>query len=136
VRGKLDVAVFDETGAFHDAPIPKSARSISNPNPQSLQIRHEAAAQAAAQAAQLEAERQRALAEAAKYERKQKQLDEKLAAKALEGEQLAAAKEALRARLRAMEGKLIKGEARGGLLEVTRKKEEEIARREAELARR
>jgi hypothetical protein len=33
---------------------------------------------------------------------------ERLAAKALEGEQLAAAKEALRARLRAMEGKLIK----------------------------
>jgi hypothetical protein len=28
------------------------------------------------------------------------------------------------------------GEARGGLLEVTRKKEEEVARREAELAKR
>lgn len=39
------------------------------------QIRREAAAQAAAQAAALEADRQRAAAEAAKYERKQKQLE-------------------------------------------------------------
>ncbi|GBF99862.1 kinesin-ii motor subunit [Raphidocelis subcapitata] len=100
------------------------------------QIRREAAAQAAAQAAAVEADRRRAAEEAAKYERKQRQLEERLAAKAVEGEQLAAAKEALRARLRAMEGKIIKGEARGGLLEVTRRKEEEIARREAQLARR
>jgi hypothetical protein len=38
--------------------------------------------------------------------------------------------------VQAMEGKLLKGEERGGLLEVTRKKEEEIRRREEELARR
>lgn len=233
------------------------------PLPGLAQIRREAAAQAAAQAAAVEADRRRAAEEAAKYERKQKQLEagggagplldarphtrmrkpqwcahagpgstrsqcgsptrrqppahqtsrkhcpnpqERLAAKALEGEQLAAAKEALRARLRAMEGKIIKasgfggggglcflswsaprgagiggrtrallllpnqcletsggaaqaagaaphagtraaastrpapralqGEARGGLLEVTRRKEEEISKREAQLARR
>lgn len=39
-------------------------------------------------------------------------------------------------KLRAMEGKILKGEERGGLLEVTRKKEEEIHKREAELERR
>jgi hypothetical protein len=42
----------------------------------------------------------------------------------------------LQARLLAMEGKLLKGEARGGLVEVTRKKEEQLARREQELHRR
>lgn len=40
------------------------------------------------------------------------------------------------ARLRAMEGKILKGEARGGLIEVTRRKEEQLARREQELQRR
>lgn len=40
------------------------------------------------------------------------------------------------AKLRAMEGKLIKGEAKGGLLALTQAKEQEIARREAELAKR
>jgi kinesin family protein 3/17 len=35
-----------------------------------------------------------------------------------------------------MEGKLLKGEARGGLLELTQRKEEEIKRREVELAKR
>jgi hypothetical protein len=42
----------------------------------------------------------------------------------------------LQARLRAMEGKILKGEARGGLVQVTRKKEEQLARREQELQRR
>jgi hypothetical protein len=35
-----------------------------------------------------------------------------------------------------MEGKILKGEARGGLVQVTRKKEEQLARREQELQRR
>lgn len=35
-----------------------------------------------------------------------------------------------------MEGKILKGEARGGLVEVTRRKEEQLARREQELQRR
>jgi hypothetical protein len=42
----------------------------------------------------------------------------------------------VQARLRAMEGKILKGEARGGLVQVTRKKEEQLARREQELQRR
>ena len=71
-------------------------------------IRREAAAKVEEQAAALEAERARALADAERYGRKQRQLQERRAAKALEGEQLAAAKEALRARLEAMEGKIIK----------------------------
>ncbi len=61
---------------------------------------------------------------------------ERLARTAQESDKQRAAKEALAAKLRAMEGKILKGEQMGGLIEVTRKKEEEIARREQELERR
>lgn len=101
-----------------------------------LQISAEAEQRAAEEAARLEAERIKAEATAARYERKQKAIQEKLARKAEESERIHEAKEALRVKLRAMEGKLLKGEARGGLLEVTRKKEAEIAKREQELERR
>jgi hypothetical protein len=40
------------------------------------------------------------------------------------------------ARLQAMEGKILKGAARGGLVELTRVKEEHLKRREEELQRR
>jgi hypothetical protein len=42
----------------------------------------------------------------------------------------------LQARLHAMEGKILKGAARGGLVELTRLKEEQLKRREVELQRR
>lgn len=45
-------------------------------------------------------------------------------------------KEALVKKLKAMEGKILKGDARGGLAEVTRKKEEELRKREQDLERR
>ena len=63
-------------------------------------------------------------------------MQERLAAQQQEAQAVAAAKEGLRAKLRAMEGKLIKGESQGGLLKVTERKEAEIAKREKELARR
>lgn len=43
---------------------------------------------------------------------------------------------ALQARLRAMEGKILKGAARGGLVELTKMKEHQLKRREEELQRR
>jgi hypothetical protein len=42
----------------------------------------------------------------------------------------------VQARLHAMEGKILKGAARGGLVELTRLKEEQLKRREVELQRR
>ena len=45
-------------------------------------------------------------------------------------------KEALAKKLKAMEGKILKGEARGGLAEVTKKKEAELQKREEELEKR
>jgi hypothetical protein len=42
----------------------------------------------------------------------------------------------VQARLHAMEGKILKGAARGGLVELTRVKEEQLKRREEELQRR
>lgn len=50
--------------------------------------------------------------------------------------QVRAEKDALAKKLKAMEGKILKGEARGGLVEVTRKKEAELKRKEEELERR
>jgi hypothetical protein len=42
----------------------------------------------------------------------------------------------MQSRLHAMEGKILKGAARGGLVELTRLKEEQLQRREQELQRR
>jgi hypothetical protein len=42
----------------------------------------------------------------------------------------------VQARLHAMEGKILKGAAREGLVELTRLKEEQLKRREVELQRR
>jgi len=42
----------------------------------------------------------------------------------------------MQARLHAMEGKILKGAARGGLVELTRLKEEQLKKREEELQRR
>ncbi|WIA12242.1 hypothetical protein OEZ85_012308 [Tetradesmus obliquus] len=103
---------------------------------QLAQVAAETEAKAAAEAARLEAAAKAAEQDAVRYERKQRQLQEKLAKAAQEGEQLAQQKAELAARLRAMEGKILKGEARGGLVQVTRKKEEQLARREQELQRR
>ncbi len=50
--------------------------------------------------------------------------------------QIRAEKDALAKKLKAMESKILKGDAAGGLAEITRKKEEELKRKEQELERR
>lgn len=50
--------------------------------------------------------------------------------------QIRAEKEVLTKKLKAMESKILKGDAAGGLAEVTKKKEEELKKKEQELERR
>ena len=50
--------------------------------------------------------------------------------------QIRAEKDALAKKLKAMESKILKGDAAGGLAEVTRKKEEELRKKEEDLEKR
>lgn len=75
-----------------------------------LQIRREAAARVQEEEARQEAERQRLAREAARIERKKAKMEAALAAKAEDAERARAEKEALLKKLRAMEGKILKGE--------------------------
>eukprot|EP00201_Polytomella_parva_P015707 CAMPEP_0175058252 /NCGR_PEP_ID=MMETSP0052_2-20121109/11744_1 /TAXON_ID=51329 ORGANISM="Polytomella parva, Strain SAG 63-3" /NCGR_SAMPLE_ID=MMETSP0052_2 /ASSEMBLY_ACC=CAM_ASM_000194 /LENGTH=731 /DNA_ID=CAMNT_0016323611 /DNA_START=71 /DNA_END=2263 /DNA_ORIENTATION=+ len=100
------------------------------------QVKREAAERAKQEAARLESERLRMEEEAAKIQRKQKKIQDEMAKRAQDAEQIRAEKEALAKRLKAMESKILKGDERGGLAEVTKKKEAELKRREEELERR
>jgi len=103
---------------------------------QMARLKEEAGEKARAEAHRLEEERRQAEEEANKMARKQAKIQEETAKKAEDAERIRAEKDALAKKLKAMEGKILKGEARGGLVEVTRKKEAELRKREEELERR
>lgn len=103
---------------------------------QVAQLKAEAEAKARAEADKLQKTKEKALAEAAKIEKKKKQIEQKVAKGSEEAERIRAEKEALAKKLKAMEGKILKGEAAGGLAEVTKKKEAEIKKKESELEKR
>ncbi|GFH06490.1 kinesin-like protein [Haematococcus lacustris] len=87
-------------------------------------------------AQRMEEERRVAEEEAAKMARKQAKIQQEAARTAEDADKIRLEKEALAKKLKAMESKILKGEARGGLVEVTRKKEAELRKREEELDKR
>mmetsp|Transcript_17939 Transcript_17939/g.53743 ORF Transcript_17939/g.53743 Transcript_17939/m.53743 type:complete len:766 (-) Transcript_17939:710-3007(-) len=82
------------------------------------------------------AEQKKAEEEQAKIAKRQAKIKAEMAKTGEEAERVRAEKEALAKKLKQMEGKIMKGEARGGLEQVTKKKEEELRRKEEELAKR
>ncbi|KAL6762472.1 kinesin-2 motor subunit FLA8 [Haematococcus lacustris] len=99
-------------------------------------LREAAAEKARHQAQRMEEERRVAEEEAAKMARKQAKIQQEAARTAEDADKIRLEKEALAKKLKAMESKILKGEARGGLVEVTRKKEAELRKREEELDKR
>ncbi|EFJ51094.1 kinesin-like protein [Volvox carteri f. nagariensis] len=114
-----------------------AAKQAAALNEEQLQkVKEEAAAKAKAEADRLAEEKRRAEEEAAKMQRKQQKIKEEMEKKSHDAEQIRAEKEALAKKLKAMESKILKGDAAGGLAEVTKKKEEELKKKEQELERR
>nr|AEG74528.1 kinesin-2 motor subunit FLA8 [Dunaliella salina] len=103
---------------------------------QMAKLKEEAAIKAKEEAQRMEEERQKHASDAEKMKRKQAKIHEEAVRKQEDAEKIRLEKEALAKKLKAMEGKILKGEARGGLAEVTRKKEAELKKREEELERR
>mmetsp|Transcript_12810 Transcript_12810/g.33988 ORF Transcript_12810/g.33988 Transcript_12810/m.33988 type:complete len:804 (+) Transcript_12810:279-2690(+) len=103
---------------------------------QMAKLKEEAAIKAKEEAMRMEEERQKHASDAEKMKRKQAKIHEEAVRKQEDAEKIRLEKEALAKKLKAMEGKILKGEARGGLAEVTRKKEAELKKREEELERR
>ncbi|MEW5311561.1 MAG: hypothetical protein WDW38_003270 [Sanguina aurantia] len=103
---------------------------------QKQQLANEAGEKARAEAVRLEAENKKLEEEAVKIQRRAAKVQQDIVKKSADAEQIRMEKEALVKKLKAMEGKILKGDARGGLAEVTRKKEEELRKREQDLERR
>ncbi|GLI58618.1 hypothetical protein VaNZ11_000353 [Volvox africanus] len=114
-----------------------AAKQAAALNEEQLQkVKEEAAAKAKAEADRLAEEKRKAEEEAVKMQRKQQKIKEEMEKKSQDAEQIRAEKEALAKKLKAMESKILKGDAAGGLAEVTKKKEEELRKKEQELERR
>ena len=76
------------------------------------------------------AEAQRIAEEEAKIKKKQAKMQQEFDKNTEEAEKVRGEKEALARKLKSMESKIIKGESKGGLEKVTKKKEEELRKKE------
>ncbi|PNH06269.1 Kinesin-II subunit [Tetrabaena socialis] len=98
-------------------------------------IKEEASAKAKVEEARLREEKKKIEEKTAEMQRKQQKLKADVEKKSLDAEQIRAEKESLAKKLKAMESKILKGDAAGGLAEITKKKEEELKKKEHDLER-